>query len=71
MICYNLFFVYIRMSYYQLNRYRLLEKAKKRYYKDGGKTKSAKYYEDNKEVLRENVRNYKVYLKKKKSLWKR
>ena len=40
------------MSYYQLNRDKLLEKTKNRYHNGSGK-KVAKYYEDNQEVLRE------------------
>ena len=45
------------MSYYQLNREKLLQKAKDRYHNGGGKEKAAEYYADNKEVLRENVKN--------------
>ena len=46
------------MSYYQLNRDRLLEKSKDRYHNDGGKEKAAEYYEDNRDVvLWENPRN--------------
>ena len=44
------------MSYYQLNRDKLLEKTKNRYHNGSGK-KVAKYYEDNQEVLKEKTRN--------------
>ena len=35
------------MSYYWFNRKELLEKAHKKYHKEGGKKKAAKYYQDN------------------------
>ena len=59
MICYDLVVVvvHIKMSYYQLNKDRLLEKPKYRHHNGGGKEKTFKYYEDNKEVLREKARN--------------
>ena len=37
MICYDWFFVHIKMGYYQLNKNKLLKKAKDRYHNDGGK----------------------------------
>ena len=45
------------MSYYQLNRDRLLEKTKDKYHNGGGKEKTAKYYPNNREVLRERAKN--------------
>ena len=60
MICYDfvvVVVVHIKMSYYQLNKDRLLEKPKYRHHNGGGKEKTFKYYEDNKEVLREKARN--------------
>ena len=53
----ELFFVQIKMNYYQLNRDTLLEKAKNRYHNGSGKEKTARYYEDNQEVLIEKPRN--------------
>ena len=54
--------------YYQLNKDKLLEKAKNRYHKGGTKEKTAEYYKDNKEVLKENAKNtyIETYLRKKK-----
>ena len=49
-----LFFIHIKMSYYQLNREKWLEKAKNRYHNGGGKEKAD---EDNQEVLREKSTN--------------
>ena len=43
------------MNYYQLNRDKLLEKGKSRYHNGCGKEKTARYYEDNQEVLREKA----------------
>ena len=40
------------MSYYWFNRKELLEKAHKKYHKQGGKEKAAKYYQDNKEAIK-------------------
>ena len=37
MICHDWFFVHIKMGYYQLNKNKLLKKAKDRYHNDGGK----------------------------------
>ena len=53
--------------YYQLNKDKLLEKAKNRY-NGGTKEKTAEYYKDNKEVLKENAKNtyIETYLRKKK-----
>ena len=45
------------MNYYQLNRNRLLEKAKDRYHNGCGKEKAAKHYSGNKKVFREKIRN--------------
>ena len=51
------FFVHIKMSYYQFNRQELLQKAKDRYRKSGGKEKAAEYHITNKEVLKENAKS--------------
>ena len=39
------------MSYYWFNRQELLRKAKEKY-DNGGKDKAAKYYQDNKHVIK-------------------
>ena len=39
------------MSYYWFNRQELLQKAKQKY-DNGGKERAAKYYQDNKEVIK-------------------
>ena len=44
------------MSYYWFNREKFLKKAKAKYHNKGGKEKAAKYYEDNKEAIKENAR---------------
>ena len=44
------------MSYYWFNRQELLKKAKEKY-DNGGKEKAAKYYQDNKDVIKEKERN--------------
>ena len=62
------------MSYYHLNSNRLLEKAKDRYHSGGGKEKAAKYYLNNREILKESAKNKnRSYLRRKitkKSIWK-
>ena len=45
------------MSYYWFNRQELLKKANEKCYNKGGNEKAAKYYEDDKEVLKEKARN--------------
>ena len=40
------------MSYYWFNRKKSLEKAHKKYHKEGEKEKAAKYYQDNKEAIK-------------------
>ena len=45
------------MSYYWFNRQKLLKTAKEKYNNKGGKEKAAKYYEDNKEAIKEKARN--------------
>ena len=40
------------MNYYWFNRQELLQKAKEKY-DNGGKKKAAKYYQDNKDVIKE------------------
>ena len=44
------------MSYYWLNRQELLKKANEKY-DNGGKEKAAKYYQDNKDVIKEKAKN--------------
>ena len=54
------------MSYYWFNRQELLLKAKEKYDNDG-KEKTAKYYQDNKSVIKEKENNkYKNLLQEKK-----
>ena len=55
MICYDLFFLHIKVNYF-FNWQELLQKAKDRYYNCGGKEKAAEYYIENKEVLKENAK---------------
>ena len=45
------------MSYYWFNKQELLEKAKEKYHSNGGKEQAAKYYLDNKDVLKEKAKN--------------
>ena len=45
------------MSYYWFNGQELLQKAKNRYHICGGKEEAAKYYVEDKEVLKEKARN--------------
>ena len=45
------------MSYYQLNRKKLLKKAHDKYHNRGGKEKAAKHYKKNKEMIKERERN--------------
>ena len=47
-----LFFFNIKISYHWFNRQELLQKAKKKY-GNGGKEKDAKYYQANKDVIKE------------------
>ena len=58
MICYDFvfyFFVNIKISYYWFNKQEYLQKAKETY-DNGGKEKAAKYYQANKDVLKEKSR---------------
>ena len=60
------FFVNIKMSYYWFNRQKLSQKAKEKYV-NGGKEKAAKYYQANKDTIKENTKNkYKNLLKEEK-----
>ena len=52
------------MSYYWLNRQQLLQKAKEKY-DNGGKEKAAKYYQANKDVIKEKEKNKEKETKKK------
>ena len=45
------------MSYCWFNREELLKEAKTKYHNKVGKEKAAKYYKDNKEVIKEKARN--------------
>ena len=45
------------MSYYWFNRKELLEKAKGKYHKEGGKERAAKYYKENEETIKEKARD--------------
>ena len=45
------------MSHYSFSRQELLQKATERYHDGGGKEKDAKYYIENKEVLKEKANN--------------
>ena len=45
------------MSYYWFNREEFLKKANEKYHNKGGKEKAAKYYQDNKEAIKEKPRN--------------
>ena len=56
MISDNLVFVHGKMNYCQLNKDKLLHKAKDKY-NGCGKEKVAKYYECSKDVLRKNAKN--------------
>lgn len=50
------------MTYYLLNREKLLKEAKSRYHDDGSKNSAAKYYRKNEDIFRENWRNqYRVW----------
>ena len=40
------------MSSYWFNRKELLEKAYKKYHKEGGKEQAARYYKENKEAIK-------------------
>ena len=45
------------MSYYWFKRQELLKKEKGKYNNKDGKEKAAKYYEDNKESIKEKTKN--------------
>ena len=53
------------MSYDWFNREELLKKSKGKYYNKDGREKAAKYYEDNKETIKEKARNKYKNLKQK------
>ena len=44
------------MSYYWFNRKELLEKAHKKYHKEGGKEQAASYYQRNKKAIKKKTR---------------
>ena len=44
------------MNYYWFNRKELLEKADKKYHKEGGKEQAAGYYKENKEAIKKKAR---------------
>ena len=57
------------MSYYWFNREELLIKAKTKHHNKGDKEKAAKYYEDNKEAIKEKARiKYKEFTEEEKEL---
>ena len=57
------------MNYHWFNKQELLKKAKEKHYNNGGKEKAAKYYKDNKDVLKEKARNkYKNLIEEEKEL---
>ena len=45
------------MNYYWFNKQELLKKPKEKYHNNGGMEKAAKYYLDNKDVLKEKAKN--------------
>ena len=45
------------MNYYWFNRAELLQKAKEKYDNNSGKEKAAKYYQANKDILKERAKN--------------
>ena len=53
------------MSYYWFNGKELLEKAQKKYHKEGGKEQGASYYQRNKEVIKKKAREAYENLSKK------
>ena len=57
MICYDLFFIHIKISYYCFNRQELLQKANDRYDNCGSKEKAAEYCIANKDILNGSTNN--------------
>ena len=55
--CCFIFLIIINMSYYQLNRKKLLKKAHGKYHNKSDKEKAAKYYQKNKEIVKERERS--------------
>ena len=51
------------MKYYWFNKKELFQKAKEKY-DNGGKEKAAKYYQDNKDVIKEKANSKKAILQK-------
>ena len=59
------------MRYYWFSREELLKKVKTKYHNKGGKEKTAKSYEDNKETIKEKAKNkYKNLTEEEKELRK-
>ena len=56
MICYYLFFVHIKLSYW-FDRQELLQKANDRYHNCGGREKAAEHYIANKDIIKEKSKN--------------
>ena len=54
------------MSYYWFNRKELLEKAHKKYHKEGSKEQTARYYKENKEAKKKAKEKYKNLSKEEK-----
>ena len=56
------------MNYYWFNRQGLLQKAKEKY-DNSGKEKAAKYYRNNKDVIKKNqMKSIRIFQKKRKKL---
>ena len=66
-VFYDLSFVYFKMSYYQLNRDRLLKETNDRYHNGGGREKATEHYKDNQQIIYEKMQeiNIMTYLRKK------
>ena len=66
-ICSDLFFVDIKMSYYLFNRQELLQEAKDKYHHGDGEKEAAEYYIVNKDVFKKIQKiSVETYQKKKK-----
>ena len=59
------------MSYYWFNRKELLEKAHKKYHKDGAKEQAASYYQRNKDAIKKKQERLIKICQKKKNKRKR
>ena len=59
------------MSYYWFNKKVLLQKAKGRYHKCGGKEKATKYYVEKKRSSEENAKRERKRKRRKNRIWRR